>query len=75
MSNAAQEIPVDDRPYRGVAKWIIPKLLSTMKGWSMDSIRKKRETHWIEGVHWLEAPDGTFRYNLRAIDDWEEGKL
>lgn len=38
------------------------------------TLRRYREKHWIEGVHWVRINSRTVRYNLELIKDWVENK-
>lgn len=39
---------------------------------SSSTLRRYREKHWIEGVHWFKINPRTIRYNLELIKDWLE---
>jgi hypothetical protein len=38
------------------------------------TLRRYRQQHWIEGVHWVKINCRTVRYNLELIKDWVENK-
>ena len=57
-------------------KWVKSSLLAKLNGYSLDAQEKKRARGvWIEGIHWIKAPDGNIMYNLRAIDLWAESEF
>jgi len=54
-------------------KWIRGKKLTELTGFRLDAQKHKRiQGVWLEGVHWVKAPDGNIMYNWRAIDEWTE---
>ncbi len=38
------------------------------------TLRRYREKHWIEGVHWFRINSRTVRYNLDLIKNWVENR-
>ena len=58
------------------SKWVRPIILEAMVGITIAAIKKKRQDGvWLEGKHFVQAPDGVYVYDWRAIDHWCEGKL
>ena len=56
------------------AKWVRAVLLEAMIGISVEAIRKKRQNGvWLEGKHFVKAPDGMWVYDWAEIDRWQEG--
>lgn len=50
-------------------------LLSSMTGYSPGALQKKIERgDWLEGVHYVRAPDGRIQVNLAAYRRWVEGE-
>lgn len=41
---------------------------------SSSTLRRYRDKHWIEGVHWFKINSRTVRYNLYLIKDWLENR-
>lgn len=57
-------------------KWVQTKLLLPLFGYSAEAAKKKRyDGVWLEGLHWLRAPDGNYFYNPTEIEKWIEGQL
>ncbi|MYL27554.1 MULTISPECIES: excisionase [Halomonadaceae] len=55
-------------------KWIKAKLYAQISGITTEAQKKKRQRgEWLEGVHWITAPDGGIMVDWRAIDAWVEG--
>ncbi|TQV76641.1 DNA-binding protein [Aliikangiella marina] len=51
--------------------WVKAKLLTSINGYSPEAARKKRARgEWLEGVHWVKAPDNNYFYNWREIEIW-----
>ena len=56
-------------------KWVRAKKYEEMTGITVNAIKHKRESGaWIEGIHWVMAPDGNVEVCPAAIDNWVEGK-
>lgn len=56
------------------SRWVKGAVLFAMSGYTKDAQNHKRNMGvWIEGRHWLKAPDGNILYNPCEIDKWVEG--
>lgn len=56
-------------------KWVLIAKVVELIGYTDDAIRAKiKNGVWLNGVHWLKAPDGRIMFNLEAIQRWIEGK-
>lgn len=54
-------------------RWIRATKYAEISGISPRAIEAKRTRGvWLEGTHWIKAPDGTIMVNWRAVDDWVE---
>lgn len=46
-----------------------------MTGYTQYAIRAKiSKGRWLKDVHWKKAPDGRNLMNVKAIEQWIEGK-
>ena len=58
------------------AKYILIKKLAKMTGYTENAIRCKiKKGVWLEGVHWLRAPDNRILLNHAEITKWIEGDI
>lgn len=58
------------------AKWVHHSIVTRVIGYTYDQIAKYRQRGvWLEGKQWRYNPLGKVVYNLKAIDDWNEGVL
>lgn len=56
-------------------EWVRSSVVCRVKGYTDDAIRaNRRKGVWCEGIEFIKAPDGKYRYSLKAIDQWEAGK-
>lgn len=45
-------------------------------GYTVPAARAKiAEGVWLEGIHWVKAPDGAIMINDREVEKWVEGKF
>ena len=50
--------------------WVRINRYIELTGETAHSVRHKRRTHWLEGVHYRKAGDGQYWYNLPNINQW-----
>jgi len=67
----SEQLPIPPRAM--LPKWIKGNLFIMITGYTKDAIACKRKNGvWLEGTHWMKAPDGNIMYNPSAIDNWVE---
>lgn len=53
------------------SRFVKGPMLESMNGYTADARNKKRKNGvWLEGIHWVKAPDGNILYDWQKIDDW-----
>lgn len=51
------------------------KKCSELTGLTEEAIRQlKKKGQWREEVHWTKGPNGRIFINLKAVDEWIQGK-
>jgi hypothetical protein len=66
---------MDSNIYTTPCRWVKPRILEAMTGYTAEAIRKKRSRKvWLEGNHWKVAPDGNYIYDWREIENWMVGR-
>jgi len=56
-------------------KWIRASKYAEISGITTAAIKAKRQQGvWLEGKHWVRAPDGQIMIDWRALDEWAESQ-
>jgi len=54
-------------------KWVRAEKYEQLSGVSLEAIKtKRRDGVWLDGVHWIKAPDGKIMIDWRKCDNWAE---
>ena len=51
---------------------ITERLLCNVTGYNKNQIRRRRQNHWIEGLHYWKDEAGAMVYNREEIQRWQE---
>ena len=51
---------------------ITERLLANETGYNKNQIRRRRQNHWIEGLHYWKDEAGAMVYNREEIQRWQE---
>jgi hypothetical protein len=51
---------------------ITERKLCEVTGYNKNQIRRRRQNHWVEGVHYWRDEAGTIVYNNEEIMGWQE---
>lgn len=56
-------------------KWVLIPLFCSFTGYTRKAVERKIEDgKWIEGIHYMRAPDGHILMNVQAYNTWVESK-
>lgn len=57
------------------SRYVRPSLFADLTGYTEKAVRRKIESGaWVEGVHYVRAPDGNLLVDLEGYEQWARGE-